>query len=272
MSSMDDLDALRAFAAEVALQGAHTAARWFRRPVAVERKGDRAGFDPVTEADRAAEAAMRGIIAEHFPDHRILGEEEGESGGNASWCWHLDPIDGTRAFIAGLPSWTTLVGLTFKGRPVIGAIVQPVLKEVFTGIHADERCGAWLNGRPIAVSPRAALAEAVVMTTGPEYFSPPEWTAFRRLSEHCRITRYGFDAYSYAMLAAGHVDLVAESGLAAHDIMALVPVVRGAGGVISGWDPDDAPGADGGRVLAAAGAALHAAAAGILTGPGRAEV
>lgn len=267
MSSIDDLDALRAFAAEVALKGAHTAARWFRRPLKVECKGRRAGFDPVTEADRAAEAAMRAAITAHFPDHRIIGEEEGATGGDSPWCWHLDPIDGTRAFIAGLPSWTTLVGLTFRGRPVIGAIVQPVLKEVFTGIHADERCGAWLNGRPIAVCPRPALAEAVVMTTGPEYFSPPEWAAFRRLSEHCRITRYGFDAYAYAMLAAGHVDLVAEAGLAPHDIMALVPVVRGAGGVISGWEAESEPGRAGGRVLAAAGMALHAAAIALLGTP-----
>ncbi len=265
MSSPADLDALRAFAAEVALQGAHVAARWFRRAVAVECKGKKAGFDPVTEADRAAEAAMRNAIAARFPDHRIIGEEAGETGGDSPWCWYLDPIDGTRAFIAGLPSWTTLVGLACQGRPVVGAIVQPILKEVFTGVDAGATGGAWLNGRPIAVSPRPALDEAVLMTTGPEYFSPAEWTAFRRLADRCRIVRYSFDAYAYAMLAAGHVDLVVESGLAAHDIMALVPILRGAGGVISGWEPDSAPGVDGGRVLAAADPALQAAAAGILT-------
>lgn len=264
MSASADLEQLRAFAAEVALAGAHAAARWFRRPVAVACKGEKAGFDPVTEADRAAEAAMRALIARRFPDHRIIGEEEGASGGDSPWCWHLDPIDGTRAFLAGLPSWTTLVGLACAGRPVVGAIVQPVLKEVFTGIDAPGRRGAWCNGRPIAVAPRSALEEAVVMTTGPEYFSPAEWGAFRRLAGRCRITRYGFDAYAYAMLAAGHVDIVAEAGLAPHDIMALVPVVRGAGGVISGWDPDSEPGEPGGRVLAAAGPALHAAAAAVL--------
>ncbi len=268
MSPTADLDALRAFAAEVALQGAHVAARWFRRPLTVECKGEKAGFDPVTEADRAAESAMRAAIAARFPDHRIIGEEAGATGGDSRWCWYLDPIDGTRAFIAGLPSWTTLVGLACKGHPVVGAVVQPVLKEVFTGVDAGAVRGAWLNGRPITASPRPTLGEAVLMTTGPEYFSPDEWTAFRRLGARCRITRYGFDAYAYAMLAAGHVDVVVESGLAPHDVMALAPLVRGAGGAISGWEPDSAPGANGGRVLAAAGAALHAAAADILAGAG----
>ncbi len=264
--SRDDerrFESLVAFARELAAAAADAALAHFRQAPKVERKGERFGFDPVTEADRAAERAMRNLIRERFPDHGILGEEYGETPGRAPFRWVLDPIDGTRAFIAGLPSWTTLVGLLEAGRPVLGLVAQPVLGEVYLGVTRGGRRAAWSGHRPIACRPRR-LADAVLMTTGPEYLDAGEWRVFRKLSQRVAITRHGFDAYAYAMLAAGHVDLVVESGLAPHDIAALIPLVEGAGGVIADWAGGSC--LDGGRVLAAADRELFAAAAAILAG------
>ncbi len=257
------IDAFAAFARELVDAAAAAALPHFRHAPAVERKSDRFGFDPVTEADRAAERAMRARIEERHPDHGILGEEYAEKPARSPFAWVLDPIDGTRAFIAGLPSWTTLVALLEDGRPVLGVVAQPVLGEVYLGIAKADRREARLGDRPIAVAPRP-LAGAVLMTTGPEYLAADEWRAFRALSRRVAITRHGFDAYAYAMLAAGHVDLVVEAGLARHDVAALVPLVEGAGGVIGDWTGGSC--LAGGRVLAAADRTLFEQARDILAG------
>lgn len=218
------------------------------------------GFDPVTEADRAAERAMRAILAQERTDDGILGEEYGPQPGNSGLTWVLDPVDGTRAFMAGIPSWGTLIGVIgADGRPVYGLVDQPWMGERFEGGFG----AAQLTGTrgTLALDLRGkgrGLDEAIVMTTFPEFDGPDEAAAFGRVAERCRITRYGLDCYAYALLAAGHVDLVIESGLQPYDIVAPMALIEAAGGIVTAWDGGPAEG--GGRVLAAASPALHAAA------------
>ncbi|MGZ8313310.1 MAG: inositol monophosphatase family protein [Allosphingosinicella sp.] len=200
-----------------------------------ENKAKGRAFDPVTEADRGAERAMRGLIEARYPEHGIFGEELAARPAQGELAWSLDPIDGTRAFICGMPGWTTLIALLERGEPVIGLIDAPRLDERYVGTPE----GSWLvspEGQlPISVSGCATLAEARLSTTDPYLFHGAEADAFERLRRSVRTVRYGFDAYAYARLAAGWIDVVAESGLSPHDLNALVPVVRGAGGVIGNW-------------------------------------
>lgn len=216
------------------------------------------GFDPVTEADREAEKAIRARIRTEFPGHGIIGEEFGPENEDADHVWVIDPIDGTRAFIAGLPLWGTLVGLTVRGRAVAGMMAQPYTGELF---RADET-GAHFEGpggtRRLSVSNTTALDEAVMCTTSPKLFRDEERMAYERLERLTRLTRYGTDCYGYAMLAAGQVDLVVESGLHPYDIVALVALIEMAGGSVSTWEGE--PGEEGGRILAAATPALREAA------------
>lgn len=231
----------------------------FRAPLDI---ADKAGageiFDPVTEADRAAEKAMRALIAEHFPGHGILGEEFGTERGDAAMLWVLDPIDGTRAFMAGLPVWGTLVGLLEDGKPAYGMMHQPYTGELYLGDGHE----AWLQDRRgerrLAVRSCAGLAEATLMTTSPFLFSPAERAAYGRVEAGARLARYGTDCYAYCQLAAGHVDIVVEAGLAAYDIAALIPIVEGAGGLVTTWK--GGPASSGGRVLAAGDRRVHAEA------------
>ncbi len=195
-----------------------------------------ADFDPVTAADTGAEAAMRALIEAERPDHGVTGEEFPAKPSKNGFTWLLDPIDGTRAFVAGLPSWTTLIALCDEtGAPVIGIIDQPVLDERYLGWPggaAVQRAG---TQTPIQVSDCRDLREAVISTTDPFILNPAEQGAWTHLRATARISRYGLDAYAYARLAAGTIDLVAESGLKAWDVAALIPVVRGAGGLATDW-------------------------------------
>nr|NUR38102.1 histidinol-phosphatase [Sphingomonas sp.] len=223
---------LIAFAQELAAAArAETLPRW-RDCCAAEDKGDGA-FDPVTEADREAERVMREMIHARFPDHGVSGEEWGDEPGSGRWSWSLDPVDGTRSFMCRLPTWTTLIALLCEGAPVLGVIDAPVLDETYVG-HAGE---AWLIGGgehvPLRTSGCAHLAEARLSTTDPFLFDDP--SGFDRVRRAARVTRYGHDAYGYARLAGGSVDLVIESGLKPHDYNALIPVVAGAGGHIGDW-------------------------------------
>lgn len=208
-----------------------TLARW-TSGCAAEDKGDGA-FDPVTEADREAERVMREMIRARFPDHGVSGEEWGEEPGSGRWAWSLDPVDGTRSFICGLPTWTTLIALLDEGEPVLGVIDAPVLDEVYLGYEG----GAWLLCRgqrsAIKTSGCTRLPEARLSTTDPFLFDDP--AGFERVRRAARVTRYGHDAYGYARVAAGSLDLVIESGLKPHDYNALIPVISGAGGHISDW-------------------------------------
>lgn len=225
-----------------------------------DNKAGEGAYDPVTELDRAAERALRAAIEERFPEDGIEGEEFGLTRPNAPRRWVLDPVDGTRALICGLPSWTTLVALAEEGEPVAGFIDVPVLGELVIGVGGATH----LDGKQLRTSLCTGLTEARLATTDPYLFSDAEVAAFTRLRLTARVTRYGLDALAYARLAAGHIDLVAETGLKRHDWHALVPVVRGAGGVIGNWQG----GTDlsGGDVLAAATPALFEAAAEKLSG------
>ncbi len=236
--------------------------RHFRVAVAVDDKGGAAaampGFDPVTIADRDAEAAMRAILARERPDDAILGEEFGATPGTSGLTWVLDPIDGTRGYISGTPTWGVLVAVADAGGPVFGLIDQPYVGERFEGGFGRARMAGPQGHAPLATRAPRALSEATVFTTFPEIGSDAERRAFQALSAQARLTRYGMDCYAYALVAAGQVDLVVEAGLQAYDIQAPMAVVTAAGGVVTDWD--GGPAHHGGRVLAAANVAIHAEA------------
>ncbi len=203
----------------------------FRAGAKVQEKGD---LTPVTVADRAAEAAMRAILLRDRPADGILGEEEGLTRGNARRLWVLDPIDGTRAFIAGRATFGTLIGLLEDGIPVLGLIDQPVARERWVG-RLDAQAGATLNGRPVRVRACTGLGLARAATTSPAAFSAAGHAAFQRIGGQVADMLFGGDCHNYGLLAAGHLDLVIEEGLRPWDWAALVPVVKGAGGQISDW-------------------------------------
>ena len=227
----------------------------FRSRLAVENKLAGRAFDPVTVADRAAETAMRQLLAERHPTHGILGEEFGRERLDAEHVWVLDPIDGTRAFISGLPVWGTLIGLKRAGVPVLGMMHQPFTGERFTG---DGR-RAWYRGpggdHDLVTRPCAALDVAVLFTTSPSLFTEAERPVYDRIESAVRLARYGVDCYAYCMLAGGFVDVVVEAGLQPYDIVALIPVVEGAGGVVTTWTGGSA--VDGGRIVASGDPRLH---------------
>lgn len=217
------------------------------------------GFDPVTEADRASERAMRTILGQRRPHDAIIGEEYGPTPGTSGLTWVLDPIDGTRAFISGAPSWGTLIGLTGPdGRAVFGIVDQPFTDERFIGGFGLAVVEGGRGRCDLRVRGGVDLASATLMTTFPELKGEGEAAAFARVSAAVRLTRYGLDCYAYALLAAGHVDLVIESGLQTYDIVAPIAVIEAAGGVVTNWQ--GGPAEAGGQVLAAATPALHAAA------------
>ncbi|MCM8558042.1 inositol monophosphatase family protein [Sphingomicrobium sediminis] len=210
-----------------------------------------AGFDPVTEADRAAERVMRDMIEAHFPDHGIWGEEYGWSREGADTHWSLDPIDGTRAFICGLPSWAVLAGLLRDGEHIAGMIDLPALGERLVGVEGQ----ALRNGTPIRVSGCVSLVEARIATTDPYLFDDHHKPRFETLRDCARLTRFGMDAMAFGRVATGDLDLATDVGLKAHDYDALVAVVRGAGGHVGNWSG----GSDlsGGDVIAAASEKLY---------------
>ena len=222
--------------------------------LAVEDKGHDGWFDPVTEADRGAEKVIRQLIEYRYPSHGISGEEFPERPAQSPWRWSLDPIDGTRAFICGLPSWTTLIALLEEGRPVLGLIDVPRVGERYVGWGDTALLLTGKAERPIRASGCTRLAEARFATTDPFLFAGTEAEGFARVRAAVRLTRYGWDAYAYARVAAGTVDLVVESGLKPHDWNALVPLVRAAGGAVANWEGGKDLSA--GRIVAAASEAL----------------
>lgn len=215
-------------------------------------------YDPVTVADRASEAAMRAILAQQRPDDAILGEEEGAKAGTSGLTWVLDPIDGTRGFVSGTPTWGVLIALSDANGPIYGIIDQPYIGERFEGGFGLAQMTGPLGDAPLAVAPASNLADATLFTTFPEVGSAAERAAFEAVRDRVQLVRYGCDCYAYALLAAGQIDLVIEAGLQSYDIAAPVAVVQAAGGVITDWDGD--PVHEGGRAIAAASEALHAEA------------
>jgi myo-inositol-1(or 4)-monophosphatase len=257
-----------AFVDELATISGETILPFFRTALSVENKS-RAGFDPVTAADRAAEGAMRALIARTFPEHGIVGEEYGEERADAEYVWVLDPIDGTKSFIAGMPVWGTLIALARFGEPVFGMMHQPFTRERFTGDSGAAHYRGPTGARDLRVRPCAQLAEAVLFTTSPRLMDDADRAAFGRVEDAARLSRYGGDCYAYCMLAAGHVDLVIETGLKPHDVVALMPIIAGAGGVITTWE--NGPAQAGGRVVAAGDKRVHAAALAMLAGHSRTD-
>jgi myo-inositol-1(or 4)-monophosphatase len=237
---------------------------FFRTMIGVEDKGGLGRFDPVTAADRAGESAMRQLIKATFPNHGIVGEEFGSENQDAEYVWVLDPIDGTRGFITGLPTWGTLIGLLKSGTPVYGTMSQPFVKERFFGDGGSARSRGPMGDRKLRTRSCAKLADAMMSATSPRMFAGDDLAAFERLEARTRHTRFGGDCYAYCMLAAGQIDLVVEVDLKPYDIVALVPVVEGAGGVITTWD--GRPAAAGGRLIAAGDRRVHAAALEVLRG------
>jgi myo-inositol-1(or 4)-monophosphatase len=248
---------------------------FFRTTIGAEDKSRGGVFDPVTEADRGAEAAMRRLIAQTFPAHGVIGEEYGQDRPDAEYVWVLDPIDGTKSFISGLPTWGTLIGLMHLGKPVYGMMAQPFTRERYfgDGKRARVRCLAPSRGdappsewatRGLRARACAGLAEATVMTTNPTLIrNEADRRAYGRVEQAARLSRYGGDCYAYCALAGGFVDLVIETNLKPHDIVALVPIVTGAGGVITTWDGGDA--SKGGRVIAAGDRRVYEEACRLLT-------
>jgi len=257
------LDALDAFLLRLNAASAEAILPLFRADHGLENKAGPGQFDPVTLADKGGEAAIRQLIAAHYPEHGVIGEEYGEDRPDAEFVWVLDPIDGTRAFIAGLPVWTTLIGLRWQGRPVLGSIGQPYIGEVFIGDARASRLVTAAGVRPLKVRACAGLDQAVIATTDANLFRGPESEAWRALRAAVRLARFGCDAYAYAMIALGSLDLVVERGLKAWDIDAAIPVLQGAGGQVTDWR-GAAVGDAGGQVILAGDAACLAAAVALL--------
>ncbi|MEI7931448.1 MAG: histidinol-phosphatase [Alphaproteobacteria bacterium] len=236
--SSERLSELDAFLVDLNRTSADVILPLFRADHGLEDKKPGGRFDPVTEADKGAERAIRTLIAERYPDHGVIGEEYGEDRSDVEFVWVLDPIDGTRAFIAGLPVWTTLIALRHEGEPVLGSIGQPYVGELFIGSQA---AGSRLVTRgketPLRVRPCPRLTEAIIATTDPEgCFSGAELGSWTQVRAAAQVARTGCDAYAYAMVAAGKIDLVVESSsLKCWDIDAAVPVVEGAGGLVTNW-------------------------------------
>ena len=226
----------------------------FRSGHDVENKLD-SGFDPVTVADRAGEEAMRALINAEYPDHGILGEEHGAEKLDAENLWILDPIDGTRAFITGLPTWGTLIGLRTNGADGLGMMAQPYVRERYAGDGKSAWYAGPIGRRRLTTRACGRIADAVMLTTAPELFSASEQPVFDAVRDATTLTRFGTDCYGYCMVAAGMADLVIEAGLKAYDIAALVPIIEGAGGVVTTWS-GNAP-VDGGQILACGDPRLH---------------
>lgn len=259
------LEDFAAFAEDLASAAGQTVLKYYRRPLQVDDKAGGGTFDPVTEADRAAETIMREMIARRFPGHGIAGEEFPDTAPNAEHLWVLDPIDGTKSFILGFPAWGTLIGLMHEGKPVLGVMSQPFTGELFVGFGGQAHYRGPAGARRLKTRACPALDQAMLTTTSPQLIEDEaDLSRYRALETRVRLARYGGDCYGYCMLADGQIDLVAETGLKMHDIAPLVPIIEGAGGRVTDWR--GGPPANGGRILAAGCAALHEAALEILGG------
>ena len=236
------------FVDELASRSGAAILPFFRTSLSTLDKAQGGVFDPVTEADKASEAVMRQLITRTFPEHGIIGEEYGSEREDAEFVWVLDPIDGTRAFISGLPVWGTLIGLTRHGRPCYGMMHQPFTRERFFGDGGMAKWRGPTGERILKTRPCATLADAAL-------FSGRQAEAYRRVEEQTKLVRYGTDCYAYCMVAAGHMDLVIETGLKSYDIVALVPIVEGAGGVVTNWQGGSP--AQGGSIVASGDPRLH---------------
>jgi myo-inositol-1(or 4)-monophosphatase len=253
-----------AFVDKLAAVSGETIRPFFRSALSVENKSQSGGFDPVTAADRAAETAMRALIKKTFPAHGVIGEELPPERADAEYVWVLDPIDGTKSFICGMPIWGTLIALTRHGEPIYGMMHQPFTREQFSGDGAGACYRGPAGHRTLHVRACARLADAVMVTTSPLLMNDADRRSFARVEQAVRLSRYGGDCYAYCVLAAGHVDLIIETELKPHDVLALIPIIEGAGGVMTTWENGRPH--DGGRIIAAGDRRVHAQAMQVLNG------
>jgi myo-inositol-1(or 4)-monophosphatase len=261
MPNNSEIQELESFAFHLADASGEAILPHFRQNVAVDNKLG-TGWDPVTEGDRAAERVIRDLIEKHYPTHGIIGEEFGTKKGSSSYTWILDPIDGTRAFVIGLPVWTTLIGLYRDGHPFLGLMNQPHVGELFYGTPDGAFFKRDSEKRPIKCAAPKPLAQALAATTSPHLYRPED--QFQTLRESVQLMRYGGDAYFFSLVAAGHLDIAMDAGLQIYDIAALIPIIKGAGGVVGTWDGKDP--ALGGNIIAASCPALLDAVAKIMAG------
>jgi len=259
-----DLAARLGFAHRLADAAGDVILPYFRQNIVVTDKGSGGIFDPVTEADKRAEETIRDLIHETFPQDGIVGEEFGDRPGSTGYRWVIDPIDGTRAFIAGQPLWGTLIGLEEDDEPVAGILDQPVLRERFIGMDGSAQLRTPRGSVPLKTRGCSRLSDAVVCTTHPvAHFSEDERDLFTRVEKAARLSRYGGDCYAFGLLAMGCVDLVIEARLCYWDIAPLLPIIEGAGGIITDWH--GRPWRAGANVLAAGDPRVHAKALPLLS-------
>ncbi len=235
---------------------------WFRAEGLAAENKQAGGFDPVTQADREAELAMRAVLQQRRPQDGVIGEEFGQSAGTSGLSWVLDPVDGTRAFLSGTPTWGVLIALSGPDGPLFGVIDQPYIGERFWGGFGLSAMRGPLGERGLAARGARPLQDSILFTTFPEIGTPAEAAGFRAVADQVKLVRYGMDCYAYALLAAGQIDLVIEAGLSNYDVHAPIAVMQAAGAIVTDWQ--GGPAHDGGRILAAAGAQQHAAALDLL--------
>ncbi len=250
------------FVDQLATVSGETILPFFRTALAIENKKS-SGFDPVTAADRAAEDAMRALIRRSFPAHGIIGEEYGDERTDAEYIWVLDPIDGTKSFIAGMVAWGTLIGLMRFGEPVFGMMHQPFTRERFSGDGGAARYRGPGGARDLRVRDCESLNDALMFTTSPLLMNITDRTVFTRVEDKVKLSRYGGDCYAYCMLAAGQIDLIIETEIKPHDIVPLIPIIVGAGGIVTTWE--NGPAQSGGRIVVAGDKRVHEAALEILS-------
>ena len=268
--STDDLKTYADFARRLANKARRETLPRFRAGALVVNKAG-VDFDPVTDADREAERAMSAMLAETYPEHGLIGEEFGERAGDSPFRWVVDPIDGTRAFVCGAASWTTLIALQKDGASLLGLIDQPFSDECWIGYDGGAQFSRGGETSDASTSGLTDISKARISTTDPRidgYMNADDVNAFARLAAATRIARFSLDAYAYGLLAIGELDIVAETSLQLHDYAALKPVIEGAGGVVSNWRGDPVGSDDRGEMLAAATPELHAAALEIISSRG----
>src|ERR1700691_3712896 len=252
------------FVDELAAISGETIRPFFRSALGVENKSRSGGFDPVTAADRAAEAAMRALIKRSFPEHGVARAEFGAERADAEYVWVLDPIDGTKSFISGMPVWGTLIALPRRGEPIYGMMHQPFTREHFSGDGSGARYRGPAGDRDLRVRDCAALKDAVMLTTSPLLMNEADRRCFAHVEQAVQLSRYGGDCYAYCVLAAGHVDLIIETELKPHDVLALIPNIEGAAGIMTTGENGHPH--NGGRIVAAGDKRVHSQAMELLNG------
>lgn len=257
-----DKDDIIATAASLADAARRITLAYFRSDNLSAENKETDRFDPVTVADRACETAMREVLAARRPKDGVLGEEFGPTEGSSGLTWVLDPIDGTRSYLAGAPTWGVLISVRDAVGPIYGLIDQPFIGERFTGGFGRAETSGPMGQRILKTRAPRALSEAILFSTFPEIGTPAEGAAFRRVAAQAKLTRYGTDCYAYALIALGQIDLVIEAGLQAYDVQAPMAVIAAAGGIVTNWQ--GGPCAEGGQILAAANRDIHAAALALL--------